>query len=110
MTILQQREAERQARLDSLWQETRDRLREALTELLPGGKVIVFGSLAHRRRFSGESDVDLALFQEPAGLSLFGLIATLEERLRRQVDVVLLDRCRFRRRIEETGETWNLSA
>ena len=109
MTLLQQREAERQARLDCLWRNTREQLRAALTELLPGGKVIVFGSLAHRSAFSGESDVDLALFEEPSGISIFGMIAALEEKLRRPVDIVLLGHCRFRNRIQETGEIWTLS-
>jgi predicted nucleotidyltransferase len=108
MTILQQREAERRARLDHLWRQTREELRSALAELLPGEKVVVFGSLAHRQSFSGKSDVDVALFREPPGMSIFALIGTLEERLCRPVDVVLLDQCRFGERIYRTGETWTL--
>ena len=41
--------------------ETRRQLRAALAELLPGGKVIVFGSMTKAGVFNDASDIDLAL-------------------------------------------------
>ena len=105
-TLLQRIASARAARREALRLETRARLREALRELLPGQRVIVFGSLTHPNHFREDSDVDIALESEPAGLSLFGLIGELEERVARPVDVAVLARCRFRDKIRKEGEEW----
>jgi predicted nucleotidyltransferase len=105
-TLLQQRDLGRQRRRWQVYDETRRQLKEALAELLPGQRVIVFGSLTRRGVFNDASDVDLALECEPAGISLGQLMSELTERLRRPVDVILLDRCRFRDRICREGEVW----
>lgn len=108
MTLLQQMESERRQRREFLRAETRRELQAALNDLLPGGRVIVFGSLLKPGRFSEASDVDLALEVEPAGISVCQLTGLLAERLGRRVDVVLLPECRFRNRIMREGETWTL--
>jgi predicted nucleotidyltransferase len=106
MTLLQQRdEARRKRRLDILT-ETRGRLRSALRELIPGQRVVVFGSLTKPGVFNDRSDVDLALEVEPVQMSVERLTSELMERLNRPVDVLVLDRCRFREKILQEGEAW----
>ena len=74
--------------------------------MLPASRVIVFGSLTKRGVFNAASDLDLALFEEPAGRSIFGLMAELEERMRRHVDVLLLEKTRLKEKILREGEIW----
>ena len=105
-TLLQQRDLARQRRREQVYEETRRRLKEALAELLPGQPVIVFGSLTRRGAFHDASDVDLALEHEPAGISSGQLMSELTERMGRPVDVILLDRCRWRDQIRRDGEMW----
>lgn len=108
MTVLQQMTAERLQNCERLRRKMRRDLRRALGELVPARKVIVFGSLAKRSRFTENSDIDVALESEPADLSLYQLTSLLAERLGRRVDVVLLPECRFRDKILREGETWTL--
>jgi len=61
MTLLQERDAARRRRRLEVREETRRRLRAALAELVPGAKVIIFGSLAKAGAFNDRSDIDLAL-------------------------------------------------
>ena len=75
MTLLQERDAERQRQRLVLFDRTREELRAALGAVLPASRVIVFGSLTKRGVFNAASDLDLALFEEPAGRSIFGLMA-----------------------------------
>jgi len=106
VTLLQRRDKALAEARNRLWLETRQRLRDSLGDLLPGSRVVVFGSLTKCALFHEDSDVDLALFAEPANRSIFGLMGELEERLHRPVDVVLLDQCRFRDKILKEGELW----
>jgi len=106
MTLLQQRDAARKQRRLDVYTETRQQLRSALSELLPGSTVILFGSLIRPGVFNDRSDIDLALMEEPAGISSLSLAAELVERLRRPVDVVILPLCRFREKIIREGERW----
>ena len=108
MTLLQERDAARRQRRLQLYDDTRRRLRESLAELMPGQRVIVFGSLTRPGVFNDASDIDLALESEPFGISSGRLMSELTERLGRPVDVVLLAGCRFRDRIRTVGETWTL--
>jgi predicted nucleotidyltransferase len=88
------------------WEQTRSGLRNALRDLLPASRVVVFGSLVRRGIFNAASDIDLALFDEPKDKSVWCLQADLEERLRRPVDVVLLRESRLRQKILRDGEIW----
>jgi predicted nucleotidyltransferase len=106
LTLLQQRDAARARRRLEVYEETRRRLKQALAELIPGHKVILFGSLTRPGVFNDRSDVDLALESEPPQMSIYRLIAELMERLDRPVDILLLDQCRFRERIRREGEVW----
>ena len=106
-TLLQQRDEARRRQRLQLYEHTRQRLRESLVELIPGERVIVFGSLTRPGRFNDASDIDLALEHEPRGISSGRLMSELSERLGRPVDVVLLGRCRFRDRILQEGEVWS---
>ncbi len=108
MTLLQQRDCDRRARRLCLFDDVRRLLRDALTELLPGHTVIVFGSLTIAGAFNDRSDVDIALEEEPAHLNNWQLTAELMERLERPVDVVLLSQCRFANKILREGERWTL--
>jgi predicted nucleotidyltransferase len=106
MTLLQERDAARRQRRLEVYADTRRRLRAALADLMPGCKVIVFGSLTKPGVFNDRSDVDLALEEELPGFDALRLMSELSERLGRPVDVVLLDRCRFREKILREGERW----
>jgi predicted nucleotidyltransferase len=108
VTLLQKMNEDRDAQRERLRVSVRDELRAALRDILPGVPVTVFGSLAHAGRFTEVSDVDLALGAEPAGMSVYQLIAQLSERLGRRVDVVLLSESRFRDKILREGEPWML--
>jgi predicted nucleotidyltransferase len=105
-TLLQKMTEERALRQERLRLTVRDELRSALREILPGMPVTVFGSLTRPNRFTDTSDVDVALAAEPAGLSIYQIIAQLSERLGRRVDVVLLPESRFRDKILCEGEPW----
>lgn len=109
MTLLQQMDAERYNRRETLRRDVRQCLLRALTELRAVQTAIVFGSLVKPGRFSEKSDVDVALEAEPAGMTTNLLTSLLAERLGRPVDVVMLSECRFRDRILREGETWTLS-
>lgn len=106
MTLLQQRDLARQERRLCVYRETRQRLREALAELLPGERVIVFGSLTQPGVFNDRSDVDIAIEAETQTINSWSLAGALMERLGRPVDVVVLGHCRFREKIIREGETW----
>ena len=105
-TLLQQLEEEERLHDIEACQATRLLLKEALHELVPGQKVVVFGSLAEPARFRRTSDVDIALEVEPASFSAHALGSMLEERLGRPVDVVLLSESRLEDSIRKKGETW----
>ena len=83
-------------------------LRKVLGELLPGQRVIVFGSLVKAGRFSDSSDIDLALDSEPASINIYELSSVIGERMGRETDVLLLSECRFREKILREGQTWIL--
>lgn len=106
MTLLAQREVARAAAREALFHQTRAQLRAALRELAPGCEFWVFGSLVQPGRFNAASDVDLAFTMLPAGKTDFLLLAELEERLSRRVDVVDLYHSRLRSKIEREGERW----
>ena len=106
MTLLQKRDAERQQRRLVLFDRTREELRAALHEVLPASRVIVFGSLTRRGVFNAASDIDLALFAEPEGMDFIGVMIALEERMRRPVDVLLLEKTRLKEKILREGEVW----
>jgi len=105
-TLLQQRDAARARRRLEVYEETRQRLKRALAELIPGHRVILFGSVTRPGVFNDRSDVDLALESEPLQMSVYRLASELMERLGRPVDILKLDKCRFRDRIRREGEVW----
>lgn len=90
-------------------QSTLAALKDALAELLPGQGCVVFGSVLQPGRFHDRSDVDIALWHTPPGVSEYRLQAALEERLRRPVDLVLLPESRLREKILREGELWTNS-
>jgi predicted nucleotidyltransferase len=106
MTLLTQIAAERREAREALRLRTRERLREALGELLPGRACWVYGSLTQAGRFAEWSDVDLALEEEPEGRSIYLLMSLLSERVGREVDVALLGETRLREKIVKEGERW----
>ena len=93
------------ARLE-VYADTRRRLRAAFADLIPGHKVILFGSLTKPGVFNDRSDLDLALETEPPQMDHWKLKSELMERLERPVDIVRLDKCRFRDKIMREGEVW----
>lgn len=108
VTLLQQRDAERHRRRLEFRTTVRARLWTALREVVPGTRVILFGSITKPGCFNPRSDIDLAFEGLPPGVSSYWVTAELMERLRLPVDVVLLEQCRFRAEIEREGESWML--
>jgi predicted nucleotidyltransferase len=108
MTLLQDMERERLQRRERLRTEVRGKLRAVLRDTIPGQQVIVFGSLAKPGRFGEESDIDLAVESEPAGMSLYQLTSLLAERMGRRVDVVVWPESRLCDKILREGETWTM--
>ena len=106
MTLLEELEREKREASERLRREARERLECALRELLPEQIVFVFGSLAQSGRFHARSDVDLAIFELPGGISGFSLQSRLEERLGRPVDLLLLPEHRLKEKIQREGEMW----
>ena len=106
MTLLQKRDADRQHQRLLLFDRTRAELRKALREVLPGSRIVVFGSLTQRGVFNDASDIDLALFDEPAGANIFGLTSEIDQRMHRRVDIVLLEKTRLKEKILSEGEVW----
>jgi predicted nucleotidyltransferase len=107
-TLLKQRHQQDGERREADRRRLLTRLREVLTELLPGETIWVFGSLAQPGRFGDHSDVDIALTRRPPRFSEFWLQGELELRLGRRVDVLVLPESRLRERIEREGERWTL--
>lgn len=105
-TLLQQLEHERLQQRLAEREAVRAELAAALHRLLPGRKVVVFGSLTQPGRFNRASDIDVAIESLPEGLSIYTLTALLEEAMHRPVDVVLLGETRLRDKILAEGETW----
>lgn len=106
MTLLQKRDLARRDRRLAVYEETRHRLKEALRALIPGHRVIVFGSLTRPGIFNDRSDIDLALEEKLLQIDPLRLMSELMDRLGRPVDVVLLSACRFREKIIREGEVW----
>lgn len=107
-TLLFRRDEARRVRRLAMHAQVRQDLRSALSALLPGVRVWLFGSLTRAGKFNDASDVDLALETEPVTMSAGRLSSELTERLARPVDVVLLSGCRFRDKILREGEPWTL--
>mgnify|MGYP001477416751 CR=1 FL=1 len=105
-TILQRRASWRAGQRERLRLQTRAQLANALRELIPGQPVRIFGSLAVPGHFHERSDIDLALETEPVSMTRLSLMGHLEERLGRPVEVLLLAKCRFKRKILSEGELW----
>ena len=84
----------------------RQRLRDALNQLAPGEKVLLFGSVTRPHAFHERSDVDIAFIEEPRRISRYALQTRLEEIVRCPIDLVVLAECRFREKIEREGEAW----
>jgi len=105
-TLLQQRDATREATRLSEWRQAREQLKSTLKRRLPGQKVWVFGSLLKEGTFNTASDIDLAIDTLPAGMSIYTLTALLDEDMKRRVDVVWLPESRLRSKIISEGESW----
>ena len=69
-------------------------------------EVVVFGSVERQGHLGLDSDVDVAIGAlEPR--DYFVLKSHLEQRLRREVDLVDLDNCHFAASIRRHGTRWN---
>ncbi|HEY2379705.1 MAG TPA: nucleotidyltransferase domain-containing protein [Terriglobia bacterium] len=103
--LLKRKEAQRRERREQLRRQARNKLKDALHELVPGQKVLLFGSVIRPYGFHERSDIDIAFVEEPKQ-SRYLLQAKLEEFIHHSVDVVVLAECRFREKIEREGEAW----
>jgi predicted nucleotidyltransferase len=104
-SLLKKRDERRLEERERQRHEVRERLKLALKELVPGETVLLFGSITRPYSFHKRSDVDIALRQEPR-ISRYRLQALLEDLIRCPVDLVILNECRFREKIEREGEAW----
>lgn len=104
--LLQSRDRERARTREALRVEARTRLREALSALVPGEDVYVFGSVTQPGRFHADSDIDIAFAHEPRATTGYQLSSMIEERVGRPVDLVQLGESRFREKILKEGEKW----
>ena len=82
------------------------RLREAVSKVLPGQAIYVYGSVVRPSGFREDSDVDVALTAEPPDRSMFRVQSELTDLVGRPVDVCLLDETRLREKIIREGELW----
>ncbi len=108
MELLRAMHADRVAKREPLRVGVREKLRRVLPTLLAGSEVILFGSITQPGAFHKNSDVDLAVMELPAGRSLYGLIAILEEKLGRSVDVLIVGETRLCQKILAEGERWTV--
>lgn len=108
-TLLARMNAERAGRRELARAMARDRLRQALGELLPRGSAVwIFGSILRPGRFREDSDVDIAVESLPPEVSEAWLQHQLALRMDRGVDLLNLHDTRLRPRIEREGEKWTL--
>ena len=105
-TFLQRLEQQKAREREDSRLATLARLRTATSEHLAGLQCVVFGSVLKPGNFRKNSDVDIALFDEPAGTSIFSLHSRLEEAIGRNVDLVMLPECRLKEKILREGEIW----
>ncbi len=110
MTLLQQMERDRLQQRERLRTQVREQLREVLHQIIPGQRVILFGSATKPNAFRETSDIDLALEEEPPGMSLYQITSLVSERMGRPVDILLLGETRLRDKIRREGELWTLPA
>lgn len=107
MDLLRRAMASRRLACERARLEVRSQLAEALADALPKGtRLWVYGSLVVKDRFREWSDVDLALEDDPPGMSIYLLSSVLAERVGRSVDVCLLSETRLAAVIQERGELW----
>lgn len=106
LDLLQARDAKLIRSREILREQVRADLRRQLADLIPGIRVIVFGSLIHPGKFHERSDIDLALEHEPEFTNLYRLTGELMERLGRPVDIIDLSRSRLAEKIRREGEVW----
>ena len=107
--LLDDREQTRARCREAARVEVCDRLRLALQTLVPGERVLVFGSVARKGGpFRADSDVDIAFEHVPARWSPYELASRIEELVGRPVDLVTLSECRFEEKLRREGEWWTL--
>ena len=93
------REFERQGMLQRI-----DATLTAMARRYDLGEVYIFGSVIREGRFSGSSDVDVAV--DTLGAYYWTFAAELSEAIGRDVDVVELDSSPVAARIRKEGRPW----
>jgi predicted nucleotidyltransferase len=88
--------------------QTISRLQCALTEIIPGSVVWVYGSLLEPKRFSPYSDIDIAIEEKPGRESIEYLQSVLSEATGRTVDIAWLGESRLAEKIRQTGSRWTV--
>lgn len=87
-------------------QETLERVRRLLKNFFKDkdvGSVYLFGSITIEGRFYDHSDVDVAIDHLPRDMDRWELESMLEELLQREIDLIILEKCRFAQKIKEKG-------
>lgn len=78
---------------------------ESLAGVVRFDKAYMFGSIVKPHSFNVDSDLDVA-FEGLEKEKFFQVVAYLSREMERDVDVVELERCRFREKIEKEGLLW----
>lgn len=96
-----QREAMRQKILAHVEEGLQDLcLRHGISE------VYLFGSVTRPGRFGRDSDVDVAV--SGVGRNYFSFVSELSQTIKREIDLIDLQNCRFAYRIKREGKRWML--
>lgn len=104
--LIQRRDERRREQAERMRLDALALLREAVSKVLPGQTIYVYGSVVRLGEFREGSDVDVALAAEPPDRSMFRAQSELTELMGRPVDVCLLQETRLREKIIREGELW----
>ena len=109
LRFLEQREAERQKRLDEAFDRALadfERIVELIINDFTPSEIWQWGSLLDRRRFSEISDIDIAVEGLGSPQKIFNLLRRAEELTNFELDVVELERIEpeFERLIRQKGK------
>jgi len=100
--IVREKYADRERRR----RETLEKTKKLLVDFFKGmdvGRVYLIGSITMKGKFYDYSDIDIAIDHLPSNMDRWMLESALEELLQHEIDLIILEKCRFRHKIREEG-------